>query len=97
MSDRRKWGAGAIADDIVAQIRAGALAPGQPLPSRRNLAALYVVSETTISRAVAMLGWAGWTVGHQGKEVRVAATPPETPNAPPGPVGHSDGGEQTPD
>lgn len=88
MSDR-KLGAGGIAEDIIRQIRAGALMPGQKLPPRRKLADDYDVSETTIYRALLLLAWSGWTIGHQGKEVRVADRPPidrpgpETPEAPP--------------
>jgi DNA-binding GntR family transcriptional regulator len=78
------WGARAIAADIITQIRAGALTPGQPLPSRRNLAALYEVSETTITRALALLSWSGWIVGHKGRDVRVTNPTPDTPKAPPG-------------
>lgn len=83
MSDR-KWGAGAIAEDIIRLIRSGALQPGQKLLSRRELAGYYRVSETTIYRALLLLSWSGWTVGHQGKEVRVVDYPPEPPEAPPG-------------
>ncbi len=83
----RKWGAGAIAEDIIRLIRSGALVPGQKLLSRRELAAQYRVSETTIYRALLLLNWSGWTVGHQGKEVRVVDKLPrsgsETPEAPP--------------
>lgn len=84
MSDRPPWGARAIAADIINQVRAGALVPGQPLPSRRDLAAMYQVSETTIYRALQLLAFSGWVVGHQGRDVRVADPPPEPAKAPPG-------------
>jgi DNA-binding GntR family transcriptional regulator len=72
MSEHRAWGAGSIADDIRTQVRAGKLQPGQVLPKRRLLARSYGVSETTIYRALLLLSWTGWTVGRQGKEVRIA-------------------------
>ncbi len=84
MPNRRTWGAGAIAQDIITQIRAGALQPGQILPSRRNLAALYDASETTVYRALLVLRWTGWIVGRQGKETRIADPLPDTMKAPPG-------------
>lgn len=85
MSERPTWGVRAIANDIIAQIRAGTLKPGTVLPSRRNLAAQYGhVSETTAFRALQLLSFYGWVVGHQGRDVRVADPLPETMKAPPG-------------
>jgi GntR family transcriptional regulator len=79
VSDQPSWGARAIAADIISQIRAGSLTSGQALPSRRNLAELYQVSETTIFRALQLLAFAGWVRGHQGRDVRVADQSPKAP------------------
>ncbi len=73
-----------IAEDIRQQIRDGRLAPGDQLPLRRELIALYSaawkrrtpVSGTTIDSAMLILKSEGWIIGHQGRGTFVANRPP---------------------
>ncbi|MBB5080683.1 winged helix-turn-helix domain-containing protein [Nonomuraea endophytica] len=60
-----------IADDLRAQIRGGALAPGSPLPSTAQLAEQYDVSLSSVKTAVGVLRTEGLVVGQQGKGVYV--------------------------
>ena len=61
-----------IADDLAARIRAGEYAPESQLPSYSELAALYSVSVTTASKAVALLRDRGLVEGIAGRGVYVA-------------------------
>lgn len=67
-----RWGYASIAEDITRQINAELLKPGDPLPSRRELAEQYEVSEATIANALRHLAATGYTTGAQGKAVYVA-------------------------
>lgn len=60
-----------IADDLRAQIRGGALAPGAPLPSTAQLAEQYDASLSLVKMAVGVLRTEGLVVGQQGKGVFV--------------------------
>ncbi|MFI6599130.1 GntR family transcriptional regulator [Nonomuraea sp. NPDC050536] len=60
-----------IADDLRAQIRGGSLAPGQPLPSTKQLAEQYDTSLSLVKMAVGVLRTEGLVVGQQGKGVFV--------------------------
>ncbi|GAA5073556.1 DNA-binding GntR family transcriptional regulator [Thermocatellispora tengchongensis] len=60
-----------IADDLRAQIRGGALAPGDPLPSTAQLAEQYDASLSVVKMAVGILRNEGLVVGQQGKGVFV--------------------------
>ena len=55
-----------IADQLRAQIGAGALAPGQRLPSEPDLAAQYDASRNTVRLAIALLTNQGLVVSRQG-------------------------------
>lgn len=68
-----------IADDLRAQIRGGALAPGTPLPSTAQLAEQYDASLSVVKMAVGILRNEGLVIGQQGKGVFVrdeTDTPP---------------------
>ncbi|MFI6508046.1 winged helix-turn-helix domain-containing protein [Streptosporangium sp. NPDC050855] len=60
-----------IADDLREQIRAGALAPGAPLPSTTQLAERYEASLSVVKLAVGVLRNEGLVIGQQGKGVFV--------------------------
>ncbi|MEU7004502.1 winged helix-turn-helix domain-containing protein [Nonomuraea sp. NPDC046570] len=60
-----------IADDLRAQIRGGALAPGTPLPSTKQLAEQYDASLSLVKMAVGILRNEGLVIGQQGKGVFV--------------------------
>ncbi|WP_219465672.1 GntR family transcriptional regulator [Nonomuraea rhizosphaerae] len=60
-----------IADDLREQIRGGALAPGDPLPSTARLAEQYVASLSVVKMAVGILRNEGLLIGQQGKGVFV--------------------------
>ena len=55
-----------IADQLRAQIRGGALAPGQRLPSEPDLAAQFDASRNTVRLAIALLTNQGLVVSRQG-------------------------------
>ncbi|GAA2360602.1 hypothetical protein Cme02nite_37840 [Catellatospora methionotrophica] len=61
-----------IIREIREQITSGALAPGQKLPTTKELAAQYGVSTPTVRQAITILTESGVLVGHQGLAVRVA-------------------------
>ncbi len=61
-----------VADDIRDQIRAGTLAPGDQLPTKRALAQRYQVSGQVIDMAMVVLRTEGLITGRQGKGVYVA-------------------------
>ncbi|WP_203903229.1 winged helix-turn-helix domain-containing protein [Virgisporangium aliadipatigenens] len=71
------WRSGApgyrqVIDDIVDQIKAGKLRPGDKLPSTRELTAHYGVSETVIRMAMVELKARQFLIGQKGKGVYVA-------------------------
>src|SRR5580658_3770213 len=55
-----------IADQLMAQISSGALAPGQRLPSEPDLAVQYDASRNTVRLAIAVLINQGLVVSRQG-------------------------------
>jgi GntR family transcriptional regulator len=61
-----------IADDMEERIRLGEYPPGSTLPSRRELADIYLVSVSTIDRATSLLRDRGLTEGHPGVALYVA-------------------------
>ncbi|MFC3986855.1 GntR family transcriptional regulator [Streptosporangium jomthongense] len=63
-----------IAADLRAQIMAGALAPGEKIPSTRVLMQQYGASGTAVANAVGILKAEGWLLGQQGKGVTVRNT-----------------------
>jgi DNA-binding GntR family transcriptional regulator len=65
-----------IVDAIVAQIRAGQLRPGDPLPTARQLREQFDVSITPVRRAIDELKHRGYVVGVPGVRVYVADAPP---------------------
>lgn len=65
-----------IADDVRSKIRSGQLRPGDRLPTKREMAVEYGVSMNTVDRALLVLTSEGTVVGHQGKGVFVAESPP---------------------
>jgi GntR family transcriptional regulator len=65
-----------VADDLRARIKSGALAPGEKLPSTKNLAAEYGVSEESIRLAVKDLKATGDVEGKWGKGVFVRSWEP---------------------
>jgi GntR family transcriptional regulator len=66
-----------IADDLRAQITAGALRVGDPVPSTAGLADQYGHSSTVVRRAIELLRGEGLVLGQPGKAVYVHATPAE--------------------
>jgi GntR family transcriptional regulator len=60
-----------IADDLADRIAKGEYAPGSRLPSYAQLAALYNVSVSTASRAIAILSDRGVVEGEPGRGVFV--------------------------
>lgn len=67
-----------IIDDVIAQIRAGELVPGDQLPSAREMRETYGVSQMPIRMAIERLRSGGWVVSVPGGGVWVAAKPPIT-------------------
>ncbi|MEV4844301.1 winged helix-turn-helix domain-containing protein [Micromonospora matsumotoense] len=61
-----------LLDDLLRKIKEGRYPPGSQLPSGRDLADAYDVSQSTISRAVARLREQGVLVGRPGRGVFVA-------------------------
>lgn len=61
-----------LLDDLLRKIKDGRYPPGSQLPSGRDLADVYDVSQSTISRAVARLREQGVLVGRPGRGVFVA-------------------------
>lgn len=57
---------GRIADDLAAQIRAGELAPGAPMPSEATVMEQYDVSRNTARRAFKVLADSGAVVVRHG-------------------------------
>lgn len=65
-----------IVDDIVADVRAGRLKPGEALPTARELRERYNCSITPVREAMNELKATGWAVGAPGIRVFVADNPP---------------------
>ena len=65
-----------IADDLRAAIDNGELAPGEQLPSERQLAATYGTARNTAREAFRLLATAGLVIAHHGKGVFVRSTGP---------------------
>jgi GntR family transcriptional regulator len=63
----------AIAADLAAKIRDGTYAPGQPLPSQRELSISYGVALMTLRQAIQMLTENGLVTAVPGKGTCVAA------------------------
>ncbi|MFD2418503.1 GntR family transcriptional regulator [Amycolatopsis pigmentata] len=74
-----------IADDIVAAVRAGKYAPGDPLPSYKALAAEYGVAVGTVQSAVAVLRERAVVVTRHGTGSSIH--PDLDPEKLPGPTG----------
>ncbi|NEE02066.1 GntR family transcriptional regulator [Phytoactinopolyspora halotolerans] len=66
-----------IADDIRAQIDAGALKAGEKLPSGRELSTRYGVASMTVQRAMQLLRSEGRVVSWQGRGNFIADAGPE--------------------
>lgn len=64
-----------VADDLRAQIGAGRLSVGDPIPSTTRLCDTYGVSATVVRAAVVELRNEGLVQGQPGKAVYVIATP----------------------
>jgi GntR family transcriptional regulator len=65
-----------IADDLAAQIRSGALAPGSAVPSEAELMERYGVASGTVRKAVAELRVAQLIETHHGRGSFVRSRPP---------------------
>lgn len=65
-----------VYESVVARIRSGELAPGDPVPSIARLAAELGTSQTTVKSALVLLRRDGWTRGQQGKATYVTDEPP---------------------
>ena len=55
-----------LGDDLLDQVREGALHPGDKLPSERALCAIYAVSQITVRRALRELRHGGVLVSRHG-------------------------------
>jgi GntR family transcriptional regulator len=64
-----------IADDLRGQIRAGALGPGQRLPSEHALMARFGVARGTVRQALAALRLDGTVSGSRGRPLAVREAP----------------------
>ncbi|MFC0005151.1 winged helix-turn-helix domain-containing protein [Micromonospora siamensis] len=71
ISDRQR-----IAQDIRDKIASGEYAPGDKLPSLRELIALYGVSAEPVRSALLILQAEGLVEGHQGKGTYVTPRQP---------------------
>lgn len=60
-----------IADDLRVQINAGRFAPGDPLPSERNLVERYGTAPQTTRQAIAILKAEGLVLGKRGRGIFV--------------------------
>jgi DNA-binding FadR family transcriptional regulator len=71
-----------VAERLAADIRSGALAPGERLPSERDLARTFEVSRASVREAIASLQVQGVVETRKGAGTFVAARPPaaETPH-----------------
>lgn len=68
-----------IADDLADRIRSGEYQPGQQLPTYKEAADLYDVSEATAYRAMSLLIDRGLAVGEQGRGTFVREDSSEQP------------------
>lgn len=73
----RQFGYQRVVDAVAAEIGAGVLRPGDPLPSIKKLAAAHGVSTSTVKLALVLLRRDGLIVGEQGVATYVAERPPE--------------------
>ena len=71
-----------VADDLRVLIATGALAPGQRVPSGRELAEQHGVALMTVQKALALLRDEGVLATHQGRGTFVAAAGGEAPAEP---------------
>ncbi|MFI8164124.1 GntR family transcriptional regulator [Streptomyces microflavus] len=76
----RRTTARAIADSLREQIRTGALPPGHPLPTSRELVEQYGVTMKTVSAGIDLLKLEGLVVGERGGRRRVRKDKPITWN-----------------
>lgn len=65
-----------LIQDLIGQIRSGALPPGSKLPSAKNLRESYVVSQMTVRSAIEHLKTAGYVETVAGLGVYVVESPP---------------------
>ncbi|MGV9451242.1 aminotransferase-like domain-containing protein [Streptomyces sp. NPDC003635] len=65
-----------VADQVAAEIRAGALKPGDRLPPQRAFARRYGIANSTATRVYQELGRRGLTVGEVGRGTFVRAAAP---------------------
>ena len=65
-----------VAERLAADIRAGVLAPGERLPSERDLARTFEVSRASVREAIASLQLQGVVETRKGAGTFVAARPP---------------------
>ncbi|CCK29907.1 transcriptional regulator [Streptomyces davaonensis JCM 4913] len=69
-----------VADEVAAEIRSGALKPGDRLPPQRAFARRYGIANSTATRVYQELGRRGLTVGEVGRGTFVrAAAPTDAP------------------
>jgi GntR family transcriptional regulator len=64
-----------LAENLMAQIKSGALTEGSPLPSERELCEQYGVSRTTVRQALQELQEEGYANSIQGKGTFVSRSP----------------------
>jgi GntR family transcriptional regulator len=69
-----------IADDLRGQIRSGDLGPGDVLPTTRELAEHYGVTDRTVAAGIDLLKTEGLVIGEQGGRRRVRVDRPITWN-----------------
>ncbi len=70
-----------VADEVAAEIRSGALKPGDRLPPQRAFARRYGIANSTATRVYQELGRRGLTVGEVGRGTFVRATAATDPPA----------------
>ena len=68
-----------VADEVAAEIRSGALKPGDRLPPQRAFARRYGIANSTATRVYQELGRRGLTVGEVGRGTFVRAAAPTDP------------------
>jgi DNA-binding GntR family transcriptional regulator len=56
-----------VANDLRQKIRTGALAAGERLPTKNQLAEIYSVGGSAVDTAMLLLRTEGYVIGHQGK------------------------------
>lgn len=65
-----------IVADVIDKIRTGVYQPGSKLPSIAEMEVIYGCSAAPVKSALRELEIRGFTEGHQGRGVFVAANPP---------------------